>query len=492
MYSLTIDEKINAALTPFVSFFADVVFTTITIANVEMPILVIWLTMGMLFFTFYFNFINFRGFTQALRIVRGDYDNPNDPGEVTHFQALSTALSNTVGLGNIAGVAVAISIGGPGATFWMILAGLFGMATKFTEVTLGHKYRVIHEDGTISGGPMYYMSQGLANLGWPNFGKALAFMAAISAIVGGFGSGAMFQTNQSTQQLSSTIETLSGQNIDGSQWVLGLIIAALVGFVIIGGLKRIVHVTQVLVPVMAIFYMTSALVIIAFNYQAVPQAFVAIFEGAFAPIGVAGGFIGVFIQGIKRATFSNEAGLGYAAIAHAPAKTTEPVAEGLVALLEPFIDTVLVCTATALVIIITGAYLNPDNLNGIALTSAAFGSVVSWFPHLLSVAAVLFAFSTIIASFYFSQRAFIYLVKKTSFATDLTFKLLFLTAIILGSGMDLSVAIDFADASYMAIAFPNLLTLYILAPEVKLMLSNYMERLKNGEIKPYIKTQKDL
>lgn len=486
----TIDQQINAALTPLVNSVADAVFTTINIAGVDTPLLVIWLTMGMLFFTFYLNFINFRGFKQAIRIVRGVYDNPNDPGEVTHFQALSTALSNTVGLGNIAGVAVAISIGGPGATFWMILAGIFGMATKFVEVTLGHKYRVIHEDGTISGGPMYYMSQGLANRGLPNIGKFLAALAAVSAIIGGFGSGAMFQTNQSTQQLGSVITSFTGYNIEGSQWVLGAIIAALVGFVIIGGLKRIVHVTQVLVPFMAIFYLTSALIVIIYNYQEVPQAFITIFEGAFAPIGVAGGFIGVFIQGIKRATFSNEAGLGYASIAHAPAKTTEPVAEGLVALLEPFIDTVLVCTATALVIIITGAYLNPANLNGIALTSAAFGSVVSWFPYLLSIAAVLFAFSTMIASFYFSQRAFIYLVKSPSFAADITFKLLFLAAIIAGASMDLSAAINFADASYMAIAFPNLLALYIMAPEVKLMLKDYMRRLDNGEILPHKQTEK--
>lgn len=488
MLSPTIDEKINAALMPLVSSVSDAVFTTVNIAGVDVPILVLWLSAGMLFFTFYLNFINFRGFKQAFKIVRGDYDNPSDPGEVTHFQALSTALSNTVGLGNIAGVAVAISIGGPGATFWMILAGIFGMATKFTEVTLGHKYRTIHEDGTISGGPMYYMSKGLAKRGLPNLGKALAIFAALSAVAGGFGSGAMFQSNQSTQQLGNVIASLTGQNIEGSQWILGAIIAALVGFVIIGGLKRIVHVTQVLVPFMGVFYMSAALVIILYHYQDVPQAFVAIFEGAFAPIGVAGGFIGVFIQGIRRATFSNEAGLGYASIAHAPAKTTEPVAEGLVALLEPFIDTVLVCTATALVIIITGAYTNTDNLNGIALTSAAFGSVVSWFPYLLSVAAVLFAFSTMIASFYFSHRAFIYLVKKPSFAADLTFKLLFLVAIITGAGMNLSAAIDFADASYMAIAFPNLLALYIMAPEVKLMLKDYMNRLKSGEIKPYIET----
>jgi alanine or glycine:cation symporter, AGCS family len=481
----SIDDRINQFLAPLTQAANDIVFAGFDIAGVSVPILVIWLGAAALFFTPYMGFVNFRSFKQAIRIVRGTYDNPADPGEVTHFQALSAALSNTVGLGNITGVAVAITLGGPGATFWMILAGLFGMTTKFVECTLGHKYRVIDENGVVSGGPMYYMSRGLKEHGYGRLGRVLAVMAAMFAVAGTFGSGAMFQSNQSTQQLLNVLSDLTGQNLDGSQWIFGTIIAAFVGVVIIGGIKRIAGVASVLVPAMAIFYLATATIIVAINYDAIPAAFSAIFTGAFTAPGIAGGAVGVFIQGMRRATFSNEAGLGYAAIAHAAAKTNEPVAEGLVALLEPFIDTVVICTMTALVIIITGMHVNSGSLSGIALTSAAFASVFSWFPYLLSVAAVLFAYSTMIATFYFGQRAFFYLVKQPTKTTDLVFKLTFLAAIVAGSGLSLDAAVGFADATYMAIAFPNLIALYILAPDVKKMLNSYLKRVKSGEIKPY-------
>lgn len=484
--NIPIDQQINELITPFTQMVAGIVFSSVRLFAYDVPILVIWLAIGVLFFTFYMNFINIRGFRQALRIVRGRYDNPNDPGEVTHFQALTAALSNTVGLGNIAGVAVAITLGGPGATFWMILAGIFGMSLKFTEVTLGHKYRQIDEDGVVSGGPMFYMSRGFAERGYPRLGKTLAVLASLGAIAGCFGSGAMFQTNQSTQQLMSVMEGLTGANIDNLQFILGFVIAALVGIVIIGGIKRIVHVTEVLVPFMAIFYLSCAIVIISWNIDMVPAAFGAIINGAFSPQGIAGGFVGVMVQGLRRATFSNEAGLGYAAIAHAPAKTKEPVAEGLVGLLEPFIDTVVVCTATALVIVLTGMHTGGNGLNGISLTSAAFGSVFNWFPYMLAIAATLFAFSTTVVSFYYSQRALVYLVGERAKRVDLAFKLAFLLFVVMGSTLNISAAVDFADATYMAIAFPNLIALYVMAPEVKSMLKSYMARVASGEIKPYV------
>ena len=383
----TIDQRINAAMLPGTRAISSVLFSGFEFSNdatshddltfegvtlfdpvadsiitdgrerIVFPFIVLLLISAAVYFTFFMKFINVRAFRQSLRIVSGRYDNPDDPGEVTHFQALSAALSGTVGLGNIAGVAIAVSIGGPGATFWMILAGLFGMTSKFVECTLGHHYREIDGNGVVSGGPMYYLRKGLAERGMPGLGKVLAALAAVLCLAGAFGSGALFQVNQATQQFANTFEMATGSSFFvQASWTFGLIYAAFVGFVIIGGIRKIAHVTEVLVPGMAIVYVGTALVIILFNFTEVPAAFGSIVEGAFSPEGVTGGMIGVLIQGLRRASFSNEAGLGSAAIAHAAAKTREPVAEGLVALMEPFVDTVVICTTTALVIILTGMH----------------------------------------------------------------------------------------------------------------------------------------
>lgn len=479
----SIDAKVDAALSPVTNFVSSIVFYAVPIDGVPFPLIVGWLMAGGLFFTFYMRFINIRGFAQALRVVSGRYSRADDPGEVTHFQALSTAVSGTVGLGNIAGVAIAISIGGPGATFWMILAGLFGMTTKFVECTLGLKYRRIDENGVVTGGPIYYLSDGLAKRGLPGLGKILAAFSAMMCIAGAFGSGALFQVNQAGQQFANVLVPLTGgeTSIFNAGWLFGLIYAAFAASVIIGGIRKIAQVTSFLVPFMGLLYLGTALVVILVNYQAIPDAFTAIFTGAFAPEGVAGGAIGVLIQGIRRANFSNEAGLGSAPIAHAAAKTEEPISEGLVALLEPFIDTVVICTATALVIIITGQYQSAEVNDGILLTSSAFASAISWFPYLLAVAVVLFAFSTSITWFYYGRRSLQYLMDVGPRA-DRIFKIVFLVFIVAGSSMQLGSIINFADSVILGMAIPNLIGLYILAPEVREMLGSYFARLRNGEI----------
>lgn len=456
-------------------------------AGITLPFIVIWLFVGALSFTIYMGFINLRGFKQSLRIVSGRYDNPNDPGEVTHFQALTAALSGTVGLGNISGVAIALTIGGPGATFWMIVLGLLGMTSKFVECTLGVKYRKIDENGEISGGPMYYLSRGLANHGKAKLGKFMGALSAILIIGGALGSGALFQMNQASQTVTDISERLMGAD-QGSLsvygWIVGIGLAGLVAMVIVGGIKQITHVTEKLVPFMAILYVSCALVVIGINIEHVPAAFAAIFAGAFSPDGVTGGFIGVLVQGMRRGTFSNEAGLGSAAIAHASAKTKEPIAEGLVALMEPFVDTVVVCTITALVILVTDSHINPGSANGVTLTSNAFASVVDWFPYLLSIAIVLFAFSTSITWFYYGQRSFFYLLGETKHI-DHIYKVAFMVCIVVGASMQLGPVMDFADAMLLSMAIPNLVGLYIMAPDVKAMLKSYFHRLNTGEIKPY-------
>ncbi len=452
------------------------------------PFIVLWLLVGAVFFTLRMKFINFRGFRHAIEVAMGKYDDPEDPGEVTHFQALTAALSGTVGLGNIAGVAIAISIGGPGATFWMILAGLFGMTSKFTECTLGVKYRSIGADGVVSGGPMYYLSRGLAKRGLGGLGRVLAVLFALLCIGGSFGAGNMFQVNQSTQQFMDVMVPWlfgAGSFMEGKPWIVGAIYAVFVGMVIIGGIRSITRVTERLVPLMAFIYVSAALVILGSNLEHIPAAFSAIFTGAFLPQGVAGGIVGVLVQGMRRASFSNEAGVGSAAIAHSAVKTTEPVSEGMVALLEPFIDTVVICTMTALVIVITDMHHQAGLADGIALTSAAFATVIDWFPIVLSVAVLLFAFSTTITWYYYGERSFLYLVGTDKKRAELAFKLFFLAIVIVGSSMQLTSVMDFADAMILAMAFPNMIGLYIMAGEVKSMLDSYRARIASGEIQPY-------
>ncbi len=490
----TFSESINEIMTPVSVFISDIVFFAVPMdwlydGAPALPLIVVWLLGGGIFFTFYMGFPNIRGFKQSMRIVKGTYDDPSDPGEVTHFQALSAAVSGTVGLGNIAGVAIAVSVGGAGATFWMIVAGLFGMTSKFVECTLGVKYREIDENGVVSGGPMHYLSKGLANMGMGGLGKVLAVAAAIICIGGAFGAGAMFQVNQSAMQFTNEISALTGGTESffyGKGWIFGIAFALVVGLVIIGGIKKITHVTEFLVPLMAIIYVSASMIIIFSHFSEIPAAFGQIIAGAFTADGIQGGIIGVLIQGLRRASFSNEAGLGSASIAHAAAKTKEPVAEGLVALLEPFIDTVVICTITALVIIITGSVdaSASGTAAGISLTSKAFASVFDWFPYILTFAVIMFAFSTSITWFYYGQRSFLWLVGDKP-AADLGFKFAYLGSLIVGSAMSLGSVMDIADALLLAMGIPNILGLFLLRKEVKAMLVDYMARVNSGEIRPY-------
>ena len=481
-----IDTQINDAVKPFADAVAGFIFSSFPLAGVQFPFVLVWLIAGATIFTFYFRFINLRAFRHGFQLVRGDYSDPTAAGEVTHFQALATALSGTVGLGNIAGVAVAVSLGGPGATFWMILAGFLGMSSKFVECTLGVKYRNEYTDGSVSGGPMYYLSKGLAERSdkLKLLGKVLAVMFAIFCIGGSFGGGNMFQANQSFKQVLSVTGGDASWLADKG-WLFGIVVATFVGLVIIGGIRGIARVTSKIVPLMAVVYVSAGLVIIFSNLSAVPAAFAAIINGAFSPEGIAGGVVGVLFQGFKRAAFSNEAGVGSAAIAHAAVRTNRPVTEGIVALYEPFVDTIVVCTITALVIIVTGTWdPSVDPSQGVALTSAAFESTLSWFPWVLTVAVVLFAFSTMISWSYYGLKAWTYLFGE-SMITDIVYKALFLLFVVAGSSMQLGSVIDFSDAMIFAMAFPNMLGIYFLMPVVKRELNEYWADYKAGRLQKF-------
>lgn len=461
--------------------------------NVKIPFVLIWLIVGALFFTLFFKFINIRGFRHSLAVVAGKYDDPSHTGEVSHFQALTAALSGTVGIGNIAGVAVAVSVGGAGATFWMIVAGLLGMSTKFVECTLGVKYRRKNPDGSVSGGPMYYLSQGLANKGFKNFGKVLAVLFAIACIGGSFGGGNMVQINQATEQL---IQVTGGESsfLYERGWMFGLVMAIIVGAIIIGGIKSIAKVTDKVVPFMVGIYVLAALIVIAMNLPAVPAAVGRIFDGAFAAEAMYGGVIGVLIQGFRRAAFSNEAGIGSASIAHSAAKTDEPVSEGMVSLLEPFIDTVVICTMTALVIVISdyGTFTSTEvfvneragELDAISLTSSSFAQTISWFPTVLSIAVILFALSTMISWSYYGMKAWTYLFGEGR-TKELIYKGIFCAFVVVGAAISANQVFAFGDAMIFAMCFPNVLGLYFLAPELLRDLKDYRRRVKSGEIKRF-------
>jgi Na+/alanine symporter len=634
-----VDEIIDEKFGDYTNWFVEAIFATIPFTDsIQVPWVLIVLVTGALFFTFYFKWINFSGFGTAINIVRGKYDDIETEGadnveasksvhtvdgdivdtirvehdaehigEVSHFQALTAALSATVGLGNIAGVAVAISIGGPGATFWMIIAGLIGMASKFTECTLGVKYREIGEDGTVYGGPMYYLSKGLKERGWLKFGKVLAVVFAIMCIGGSFGGGNMFQSNQAFAMLESYSQTevveanqldglkekqvfydfyadtnytvtkvakdsvfmrqigsakksnigldlktfnndsivgtneagelvrmiptedLLGQELcystpdrflgsvesmtsdsvvingglesmtvaktdfvghakltpmTGSGWLFGLIMAVLVGIVIIGGIKKIAKVTDKIVPFMVGIYVTCSIIVLAMNYGEIPNAFGQIFSGAFTGLGIAGGVFGVLIQGFKRAAFSNEAGIGSASIAHSAVKTKYAASEGLVALLEPFIDTVLVCTMTALVLIISngdGSIMTygQEVKQGVEVTSKAFASSISWFPLILTVAVILFAFSTMISWSYYGYQAWSYLFGRSK-RVEYVYKAIFCLFVIVGAASQLGSVINFSDAMIFAMLVPNMIGLFILAPRAKEELVRFRAAIKKG------------
>ncbi|MFT4646163.1 MAG: AGCS family alanine or glycine:cation symporter, partial [Planctomycetota bacterium] len=406
-----------------------------------------------------------------------------------HFQALTAALSATVGLGNIAGVAVAIALGGAGATFWMILAGLIGMSSKFVECTLGVKYREVDENGKVYGGPMYYLSKGLGEKNMVWFGKFLAIVFAIMAVGGSFGGGNMFQSNQATSIFLNTFGIFSPTN----KIIFGIVMALFVAVVIIGGIKRIATVTEKIVPFMAIIYVGAALVILLMNFSLIPAAISAIVTQAFAPMAVTGGFIGVLIQGFKRAAFSNEAGIGSAAIAHSAVKTNQPASEGIVALLEPFIDTVVICTMTALVLIVVsmkgdfnlgGAskaveiISTGQSLQGVDLTSYVFGSSIPYFQYVLAIAVLLFAFSTMISWSYYGLQAWTYLFGKKN-STEMIYKALFTIFVFIGAVVKMGNVLDFSDAMIFAMMVPNMIGLFILVPVVKKELAKYLEAIKS-------------
>jgi alanine or glycine:cation symporter, AGCS family len=496
------DNAINDAFVPIVDAMAQVIFYKPFGAwGIEIPLVVLWLVVGAVFFTLKMRFVNFRGVKHSIDLIRGRYDDPNDKGEVSHFQGLVTALSGTVGLGNIAGVAVAVSIGGPGATFWMILAGLLGMASKFVECTLGVKYRKIKDTGEVSGGPMYYLSRGLAlrdsarahmseeermdlkkgKKGFMSYlGITLAILFAILCIGGSFGGGNMFQANQAFEQLTNVFPELGAYGLE-----FGIGLALLVGVVIIGGIKSIASVTDKIVPLMVGIYVTSALVIIFMHIDKIGFAFAEIFNGAFSPDSMKGGIIGVLIVGFQRAAFSNEAGVGSASIAHSAVKTNEPVSEGLVALLEPFIDTVVVCTMTALVLIFTGYADGADGVTGAQLTGKAFqSSLGDWSGYLLAFAAVLFAFSTMISWSYYGLKAWTYLTGDNK-QMEYIYKVVFMGFVVVGSSSELGAVIDFSDMMILGMAFPNILGLLIMSGEVRRDLVDYFDRVRSGVIQRF-------
>ncbi|MEO0341034.1 MAG: alanine/glycine:cation symporter family protein [Bacteroidota bacterium] len=497
-----LDEKINEALMPYAVAWKALIDTPINIVGTPVPIVVILLVLGAGFFTVYFGFPSIRLFGLAIGVVRGKYDDiekseSGDHGEVSHFQALATAVSGTVGLGNISGVAIAIAMGGAGATFWMIVCGLLGMSSKLVECTLGVAYREIDAKGKVFGGPMYYLEKGFKERKWGRLGKFLAVLFAILAVGASFGGGNVFQSNQAAEQMINLLQIEGGS----SGFFLGLIQAVLVGLVIIGGIKRIAAITSRLVPMMAVIYIVAALIIIFANFSLIDDAFLLIFRSAFSLEAGLSGLLGVLIVGFQRAAFSNEAGTGSSAIAHSAVKTQFPASEGVVALLEPFIDTVVICTMTALVIIFFNIE-SPENLQGIfqygavgatdssvliqatqesiggvELTSRAFDSVLPGFSIVLTIAIVLFAFSTMISWSFYGIQAWTYLFGR-GFWADLSYKVLFLIFVVLGASVSLEAVLKFSDGMILALVFPNMIGLLILYPKVKQQLDVYLQAIK--------------
>tara|TARA_B100000029_G_scaffold514426_1_gene617180 strand:+ start:9630 stop:11174 length:1545 start_codon:yes stop_codon:yes gene_type:complete len=468
----------------FVGYIATILFYEIF----NFPLIVLILLIGAITFTFYFKFINIRGFKHSIDIIKGKYDNPNDTGQISHFQALTSALSATIGLGNIAGVAVAVSLGGPGAVFWMLFIAIFSMTAKFVSATLAQLYRTVHSDGSVSGGPMYYLEQGLSerdNDGWiinkngyKVIGKTLGFLYAIFIIGGAFGGGNMFQANQSYELVGSLTGIPS--------WLYGILLMFLVAAVIMGGIERIGKTTEKIVPAMVILYVSASLFILLTNIDKLPGVISSIFSQAFNPDSMYGGFMGVLVIGIKRAVFSNEGGVGSAAIAHSAAKTDEPVREGIVAMIGPFIDTILICFMTASVILITADQnpaMNTEGIKGAQLTSAAFGSAISWFPYILSIVVFLFSYSTMISWYYYGEKGWLYLSSNKN--SLFIYKGIFLSCIFIGAISSLSNVIDFSDMMILSCAVPNIIGAFFLLPKLKTHLNDYWDRYENGEFKTY-------
>ena len=476
-----IDQQVEAWVRPLANALSAFVFFKVNLFGQAIPLIVVWLAVAATFFTLYLGFINIRGFWLAVRHVRGDFHDPDAKGEISHFQAVATAISGTVGIGNIGGVAIAIVVGGPGAAFWLVLAGFLSMSTKLVECTLGVKYRRYNADGSVSGGPMYYLEHYLAVRGWPGSGKLLGGFYAVALVIGCLGIGNMFQSNQAYVQF---VIISGGQDsfFADKGWLFGILIASAVGLVVIGGIQSIARVASRLVPFMAMLYIISALIIIAMSAEHLPGAIRLIFDNAFSVQSATGGALGAIIVGFQRALFSNEAGIGSASIAHSAVKTKDPASEGLVSLLEPFIDTVVICTLSSLVIITT-AYphgLMDQGLEGIALTSAAFAHHLSWAPYPLAVAALLFAFSTTIAWSYYGLKGWTYLFGEGA-RTKTLFNTVFCCFVALGCMIQLSAVLDFSDAMVFLIAIPNIIGLYLYAPEVKREVNRYIDKIRAQE-----------
>ncbi len=470
-----IDESIEKAVKPLADFMLKWVFYSVPLFGAEIKLIVALLVGATLICTVYFKFINIRAFRKAIALVRGKEDRDEKaPGEVGHFQALATACAATVGMGNIAGVAIAVSKGGPGATFWMIVAGFLGMSLKFCECTLAVRYRRQNPDGSVSGGPMYYLSRGFAEIGRKNLGKVLAVLFAIFCVGGAIGAGSIFQANQAFTQ----IRQIAGESADLSGWFFGIGLAFALGLVIIGGIKQIARVTEKVVPFMAVLYVGAALAVIALEIDRLPEAIGLIVRGAFTPEGVEGGMLGVMIWGFQRAAFSNEAGLGSAAIAHSAVKTRYPATEGIVALLEPFIDTVVICTMTSLVIVLTEAYqITQGSLGGIEITSAAFASSIQWFPYVLAFAALLFAFSTMISWSYYGLKSWTFLFGETRKNKN-AFNIIFCVFVIIGSASSLSSVVNISDSLIFLMALVNLIGVFSLMGKTREELEIYRKNTK--------------
>jgi AGCS family alanine or glycine:cation symporter len=474
------DQLVEDAVAPLAEWLSAIVFFEIPLFGGQWPFVVLWLLAGAIFFTIAHRGINLRGIPLSVRVLRGHFDVPDAVGEVTHAQALSAALSGTVGIGNIGGVAVAIAAGGPGATLWMIVAGFLGMATKYVECTLGVRYRRENPDGSVSGGPMFYLRRGFEERGFPRLGAFLGRFYAVGIVIGCLGIGNMFQSNQAYEQF---VFVTGGEEswFVGKGWLFGLGLATAVAAVILGGVRVIARVTLRLVPFMGILYLVGAVSVIGMNLGHVPGALMAIVDGAMSPQGVAGGVVGTMVIGFQRAVFSNEAGIGSASIAHAAVKTDRPATEGLVALFGPFIDTVVICTLTALVIGVTAqadvAFLDQTRFRGVGMTSEAFRRAIGWSPYPLAVAALLFAFSTALAWSYYGLKGWTSLVGEGR-SRRVVFNLAFCAFVALGSTIQLESVLDFSDAMVFVLCVPNILGLIVFTPVVKEELRRFRERVR--------------
>ena len=468
---MEIDKLIDSSIEPVATAVASVVFYSVQLFDLEVKFILFWLVAAAIFFTFYLNFINVRYFSHAIDVLRGKFDTACSCGEITRFQALMTSLSATIGLGNIAGVAVAISLGGPGAAFWMAIMGVLSMSTKFVEVSLGIKYRQYAPDDNckvISGGPMHYLRAAFEKLHLPGVGKFVAGLFAVCCVGGTIGAGGLFQANQAYQQ---AVVVTGGELsfLADKGWLFGLFMAVLVGLVIIGGIQWIAAVAGRIVPFMTILYIVAGCVVMGVHYQSIPAAMAKIFE--------LGALMGALLMGVQRATFSNEAGLGSSAIAHSAVRTEVPVSQGMVAMLGPFIDTVIICMVTALVIVISGTYIEGGGIEGVELTSRASG--ISWFPYVLSLTVFLFAYSTMISWSYYGLICTTYLFGDSK-TVEIIYKFLFCLFIIIGASAQLANIILFTDAMVFAMAVPNIIGLYILAPEIKRDLREYLDNLRKN------------